>query len=156
MTTTIDFRENDVVRYDTLSRPDRWCREGFAIARRRGDGRIVLLDTFWALGSESHVLTGDEVATAQVEFNLDDFIAERDIPGRWPWQAFHPDDRRMYTSQHGLRVHRFVRKGAEPDGQTQIDNARRRVSEAEEKVASAQRSLEYARWMLEQETARHG
>lgn len=55
-------RPGDVVRYTPSTN---WCREGIAIAQdqlntRNGIQRHVLLDTYWHLGTETHVLEDND------------------------------------------------------------------------------------------------
>lgn len=140
------YRPGTVVRYTpTRERHDpRWCREGTAIANEQG----VLVDTYWCSGGDSHVLRrDDELASVEVLFHIDDYD-ELDRYGRGTpavWETYHPDDRRRVTSQHGLQARYFVRKGATPDLETQIANAREAVREAEAEVEGAERRLERRR-----------
>ena len=139
-----EFKADDVVRY-TSERRDRWCREGTAIAC--GDDAI-LVDTFWGgYGSDSHVLTPDERATAEVLFNIADYdeLDRYNHGSEGTWRKYAPGDRTVITSQHGLQRRWFVRKGAQPNLPTQIQNAREAVAQAEEKLSSAQWWLDSAR-----------
>lgn len=144
--TKTEFKAGDVVRYETLDRPDRHCREGMAIAKAGGNGRVLLVDTFWASFSESHTLTAEEVATAEPVFNLADYDElDRSRHGAAEkWKTYAPADREVVTSQHGLQVRWFIRKGVEPDLATQIDNARDAVGDAYEKLRRAEHGVEYA------------
>lgn len=150
-----EIRPGDVVRYSTLSRPNRWCREGMATTER-GEDRTVLVDTYWDGGSERHVLTPAEVSTAEVLFNLDDY---EELPRYQPassrgrWAMYAPADRQVITSQHGLTVRYFVRKGAQPDPSTQVDNARVALDEAKAALSSAQSAVAYRQAELERLTA---
>lgn len=140
------FKPGDVVRYDV---EDRHCREGMAIAEARLDG-VVLFDTYWRTPGDRHLLTFDELATAEVVFNLDDYVelTERQSVDRW--EMYKPADRERITSQHGLVVRWFIREGAEPDLQTQIENACEAYVEAQSKLRSAEASVRYAWQVLEQ------
>lgn len=133
------FQSGTVVRYDS-ERRDGHCREGMAIADDRG----VVYDTFWEGGTESHVLTESELATAQPLFHLQDY-RELSHTERYTWRDYHPDDRQTITAQHGLRVRYFVRLAAGPHLGTRIQNAREAVREAEAQVESAQSALAWRR-----------
>lgn len=141
MSTKTEFKPGDVVRYDTGT--ERHCLEGMAIAEARLAG-VVLYDTYWRTPGDRHLLTYDELATAEVVFNLDDYdeLTERESAARW--EMYKPADRERVTSQHGLVVRCFIRKGAEPDLETQIEYARKVVEDAAHKLASARRSLDAA------------
>lgn len=145
------FRSGDVVRYDTLTMPSRHCREGWAIAKERNDGRVVLLDTFWG-STDNHVLTDEEVATAELVFNLADYdeFDQYDRSSSARWETYKREDRETVTSQHGLQRRWFVRKGAEPDLATQIENARQVLEDAERKLESAEWRVRGAKQDLEQ------
>lgn len=121
------------------------CREGLACVDDRGVAR----DTFWRTGgdSESHVLTGKEIASATVVFNVGEFVAlDRYSSGaRQVWETYHPDDRAWITSQHGLQEALFVRRGASPHLGTQIENARAAVATAQSSVRVAEHELERRR-----------
>lgn len=143
------FREGDVLSYDS-ERPNRWCREGTAVAFAR-ESSIVLVDTFWDFGgSESHVLTEAEMATARPRFNLNDYdeLDRFKSESRATWMKYAPADREVITSQHGLTCRWFTLKGASEDLGTQIENARAEVDEAWRKVRSAISSLKSARQRL--------
>jgi hypothetical protein len=142
VTTRTEFKPGDVVRYDRGA--VRHCREGMAIAEARLDG-VVLYDTYWRTPGDRHLLTYDELATAEVLFNLDDYdeLTERESSARW--EMYKPADRQTITSQHGLVVRCFIRAGAEPDLETQIGNAQREVDDAERKLKTAQWQLDVAR-----------
>jgi hypothetical protein len=138
----------DVVTYDTLDRPNRWCREGLAIADERG-GRLLLLDTFWCGMTETHVLTEAEKATAVMVFNIGDYDELPDQPGVADrWRTYHPDDRERITGQHGLTVRYFVRRGSRPDHETRVENAREAVEDAERAVRVAESRLKDAQGRL--------
>lgn len=138
------FRPNDVVRY----RPsEHHCREGIAIAKVCGSS-VVLVDTFWQSGShDDHVLTAGEKASAEIVFNIEDY----DELDRYMsfseelWNKYAASDRQVVTSQHGLQKRWFIRKGACPDWNTQIDNARQVVAEYERQLESVRSNLEWAR-----------
>lgn len=141
MTTKTEFKPGDVVRYDTGT--ERHCREGMAIAEARLDG-VVLFDTYWRSYGDRHLLTYDELATAEVVFNLDDYdeLTEREAAAKW--EMYKPADREKVTSQHRLVVRWFIRQGAQPDLSTQIDNARQGVADAYEKLRSAEFGVQLA------------
>lgn len=134
MATLTTFNPGDVLRYTPLVH--HW-REG--MARVREDGRI--LDTYWRPGgdSESHALTEQELASATVVFNVAEFDAldRYSASSREQWEAYHPDDRALISSQHGLQEALFVRKGAHTHLGTQIENARTAVAKAEAELGTA-------------------
>jgi hypothetical protein len=102
----ITHKPGTVVRY----RPERtWCREGTAIADDNG----LLYDTYWHSGQD--VLSDAEAASAEVLFHLDDY-EEIDRYQRMSstWESYHPDDRRVITSQHRLQKRWLIRKDAVP------------------------------------------
>lgn len=140
------FKPGDVVQYETLTRPDRWCREGTAVALEM-NGMVRLVDTYWSLESDSHVLTADEAATAELRFNVDDYdeldVYHRGSPGTW--ERYAEADREVITEQHGHRRRWFLRKGAVEDRETIIANAAAEVERLELELESAQRRLEWAR-----------
>jgi hypothetical protein len=137
--TTTTFTPGTVVRYKS-ERPNNWCREGMALADERGR----LVDTYWESTGEEHHLSEVEIATVEVLFNVCDFM-ELPRHSEYTWPDYHPDDRQVITSQHGLRRRLLVRHGARPDLPTRIENAREAVREAEEAVASAESSLRWRR-----------
>lgn len=141
--TKTEFKPGDVVRYDTAQ--NHHCREGMAIARQRPDGSVVLLDTYWRSSGDEYVLSEADLATVKQVFNLADYdeLAERGSAEKSA--SYNPADRQTITSQHGLVVRRFIRKGAQPDLETQIENAQRLVDIAERTVESAKFTLECAR-----------
>jgi hypothetical protein len=129
-----------VVEYD----PDpsrhapRWCREGTAIAVRSLDRPLIFLDTYWGGGGDQHVLQGNELATIRPLFHLDDYDELAWSHGvRDKWLTYAPEDRQRITSQHGLQSRYFIKKGARPSLVTQIENARKRLEEAEQDARSA-------------------
>jgi hypothetical protein len=146
VTTKTEFKPGDVVRYDTA---DRHCREGLAVAEARLDG-VVLFDTYWRSHGDRHLLTYDELATAEVVFNLDDYdeLTERESAARW--EMYKLADRETITSQHGLVVRCFVRAGAEPDLQMQIENACVAFLDAQSKLRWAEVRVTNAWLALEQ------
>lgn len=104
------------------------CREGTAFVVNAD--RVV--DTYWRPfgDGESHVLTEQELTTAEVRFNVHDFDVLDSSGARRKWETYHPDDRSYISSQHGLREVLFVRRGATPDMATQILNAEGEVAES--------------------------
>lgn len=137
------FRPNDVVKYtpDPTRHDPNWCREGVAIA---SDPNMILTDTYWGSGTDAHILTPTETATAEVLFNLDDYDQ---LPrNAWDtWTQYAEADRGIVTSQHGLQRRLFIRKGAKPDWATMLENARDKVEAAEREVRHATSLLTYAR-----------
>ena len=138
------FREGDVVDYNS-ERRDRWCREGVAVATPHRDGTLMLVDTYWGgFGSDQHVLTATETATAQVRFNLNDYEEITASGARDRWLKYAPADRDIVTSQHRLQAKYFIRRGATEDLPTQILNAEERLEEARSQLESAQWRVEWA------------
>lgn len=133
--------------YD-YSREQYHCREGIAT-----DERGVLLDTFWGYGySDRHRLSATEVESARFRFDTDDFEDitpghHRGCPQAWSDRA--PADRQTITSQHGLQVRWFIRKDSLPDYETRLENARRKVSDAESGLRLAESRLNTAEHELE-------
>ncbi|OHU47406.1 hypothetical protein BKG82_27765 [Mycobacteroides chelonae] len=131
------------------------CREGLAVAKDC-DSSVVLVDTFWQGGSQDdHMLTEGEVSTAELIFNLEDYDElERYVPSsKELWNKYAPIDRQVVTSQHGSQERLFIRKGATPDWDTQIETARQVVAERERQLESATRGLEWARHDLAEVSA---
>ena len=136
----------DVLHYTPLRKFEpRWCREGQALVDEHGRA----LDTYWGIDSFSdrHCLTAEELATATVVFNVGDFemLDKYARSSQAQWETYSPLDRAVITSQHGLQSVYYIRKGAQPDLETQIENARERVEDAERKLSSAQSGLEWCR-----------
>lgn len=138
------FRPNDVVRYRSA---EHHCREGVAIAKDCGSS-FVLVDTFWQSGShEDHVLTESEIATTELVFNMEDYdeLDRYMSSSEGLWNKYATSDRQVVTSQHGLQKRWFIRKGASPDWDTQIENARQVVADYERRLESVRSGLEWAR-----------
>jgi len=138
-----------VYKYETLDRPDRWCREGLAVS----DGRGGLVDTFWQFGSEMHHLTDAEMRTTELVFDTDDFDEldqNRGSGQKMTWEQYRPEDRETITSQHGLSVRYFTRKGAKPDLETKIENATAAHEKALVELQSAQNRVKWARHDLDE------
>lgn len=144
-----DVRPGVVVRYkpDPSRHDPRWCREGMAIADSAG----VLFDTYWQSGNESHRLLPVELATIELLFHMDDYdeLDRCSQTTKGLWATYHPDDRHVVTSQHRLQFRWFIRKGARPDIDTQIENAEEKVRECESRVESARQQLEWAQHDLD-------
>lgn len=124
------------------------CREGHAVAEERF-GKVVLLDTFWGIsGSDRHLLTDAELATAELKFNLGDYMqvtmSTRHL-NESTWSKHAREDRQLITSQHGLQRHYYLRHSAKPSWAQQIENAREELAAAEHNAESAARGVDYAR-----------
>lgn len=145
--------ENDVYRY----RPARvgsdpnWCREGLAIEVASGR----LLDTYWDVRPHDamvdHYLTEQERATAEMLGNVDDFEPFKMHSAHYNsagFDGFAENDRLVLTSQHGLTVHRYIRKGAKPSPDRILAKLRADISAALYKRDSAMRSVDSARAAL--------
>ena len=148
------FKPGDVLRYEDRRRPGdvnyRWCKEELAIVDDRG----IALDTFWGgPGSTDRSLHSDELATARVIANLNDYTLHSEYgrmtteainAGMANWEDYSSDDRLWITRQHGCIQILYVRNGAQPDISTKLTNARERVREAESRLRSAEWSLQRA------------
>lgn len=129
-------RPGDVLSY-TPSRG--WhCREGRAIVSTDGRAR----DTYWGGTWDAHTLSDDELATAELRFNLGDY---RSVRYEDEWLTYALADRGIVTHQGGCQRTYYVREGARPDLATQIDNAREAVEAAERNLESAERRLSWRR-----------
>lgn len=138
MTSTIPtLHHNDVISY--VAEGTKHCREEMALVSLVYSGKVVAKDTYWhLLCSESHRLTEDELATATVIFNRDDYIMldRVDRNRRAIWETYRPQDREKMTAQHGLVADYFLKKGAVPDLEVQIENQRRRINTTQSTLAS--------------------
>lgn len=129
---------------------DYHCRQGTAIVLEDGRGAV---DTFWdEFGKDSncHWLTGKELETAEVKFNVNDYEQIGTYGHCAPsdeaeWARYRPEDRAHIGSQSQWCAVLLVRKGSKPDTETIIENARREVELAEGDVESANRKLGWAR-----------
>lgn len=148
------FKEGDVLRY-TPERLDRHCREGIARVVRIRDG-LAVNDTYWGFYPRSiddHTLTLGELSSAELLFNVYDYLAMESVLSRAysrsvlrdEWLRYHPDDRAQISSQHGLRVLYLVKEGTSPDLATEIENAKEDVRAAEAVFGSAERTLSLKR-----------
>lgn len=133
--TVAGLRAGDVVRYEPESR---WCRDGYAIARERRDGSLVLFETYWSSGGDDNIVAPD---VYEVLFNLGDY---EEKPA-YVWETFAAADRQYIPKHSGYRTVHLVRKGATPDLPTQIGNARERVTEAKDALRSALHKLDWRR-----------
>lgn len=141
------IRAGDVLRYHAS---ERHAREGWAFVRWGGPGAIrplLAFDTFWGYDGaySGHLLTEDEVASAEVVFNVEDYRRVTYEPEGREWEDYHPDDRAEIPNQHGLGRDLFIRPDALPDLGTQIENARKKVEEREYELRSATDRLAWAR-----------
>ena len=127
------LRPGDVVTYEP---ENRWCHDGWAVAEARED-RVVLVDTYWISGGK--VVKPE---TYEVQFNLADYD---EVSHRQTWEQYAETDRQWIPRHAGYQTIYLVRKGAQPDLATRIENAREAVREAEGKVRSAQWSLDWCR-----------
>lgn len=137
------FKPGDVLTYrpDPSRHDPNWCREGMAIVNAEG----TAFDTYWASGSEAHRLQADELTTAEVIFNIGEY---EELDGnrhgiRRTWETYREDQRQVVTSQHRLQARFFVLKGAQPDLDTQVMNARAALEKAREELVSAGRAIEW-------------
>lgn len=128
---------------DVVSYLPRWSHARERTAYVLENGKAV--DTFWhTFAHDGALLNEEELATAEVRFNVGDYEAldRYAATSRAKWETFHPSDRGRITSQHGLQEALYLRRGAKPHLDTQIENARRRVELAE-------RDLRTAEWRLD-------
>lgn len=151
--TQVRFKPGDVLRY--VPARGTWARECTAVVLE--SGRAV--DTYWhsyERDSMAHILSDAELESASFVFNTGDYDAldRYDKGARAKWLTFHPDDRGRISSQHNLQELLFIRKGATPDLETQIGNARSKVEDAESKLQMAQGTLDWARKELAKLEAR--
>lgn len=124
----------------TYTPKSRHCMEGLAVENERG----IIIDWFWsgdAVGNQA-VSPGAEDLTKIA--NLSDYDLTP-MNGRKSNKDYAPEDQLVLTSQHGLRRTYYIRKGAEPDLTTKIENARKRLEQAESDARSAQFQVERAR-----------
>lgn len=129
---SVVFVPGDVVRYDIDG--SHHCREGVAIANAAG----VLFDTYWT--SDNHRLTATEYATARLSFNLNDF--DEVGPHSSTFEDYAETDRGILTSQHGLRVRRFLRRGAQPSLLAKMNRIEAQIATATHDRDFAQRTIE--------------
>lgn len=139
-----DLRPGDVLRYRPLGEFEpHWCREGLALVDDNGHA----FDTYWGTYGDHHRLTEAELASADLVFNVNDYdeLDQYSRGSRLTWETYHPDDRARITQQHGHQERLFIRLGAEPSLETQIENARAEVEQAETDLASSERRLQWRR-----------
>lgn len=141
---THQFSPGDVLRYTPYG--GMHARQGTAIVR--DNGRAV--DTYWDEqgNGECHLLRPDELASAELLFNVGDYevigtVGHCAPSDEWKWLQYHPDDRQRIGSQHQYCALLFVRKGAKPDLSTRITNARQAVADAESHLESARHRLHW-------------
>lgn len=119
----------------------RHCKEGWAIETEDG----TLRDTYWH--SDRSVLSKEEVTSAVLEFDTDDFEElplSRDERAPKRWMSYAPKDRGCIPSQHGLSRQWFIRRGASPDLSTEIENQENELSEARTALGMAQYRVDRA------------
>lgn len=140
------YHPGTVVRYTPIpmypNGDARHCREGLAIADRRG----VLVDTFWRGIDSAHRVNDAEAPSIKVIANLNDY---QRLDRNARAADYHPRDRLTITRQHGLVREEYVREGATPHLGTRIVAQVERVREAERALAAATRDVEWAREKLE-------
>jgi hypothetical protein len=141
--TTTGYAPGDVLRY--VPTGGTHARQCTAIVGE--NGRAV--DTYWGVGrcSDGHVLSAQELETAELVFRLGDF---RKLGEHWDdkhdeWMTYAPADRQRIGSQNQWQSTYYVRVGAKPDLETQIANACEAVEDAERDVRSAQSTLQRRR-----------
>lgn len=112
-----------------------WCNEGIAQADDKGR----LIDTYWGIDASPECeLSRKERESAVFFFNPEFYDMLPDAKySEENWEKFAPSDRERVTSQHGLQVRYFVRKGAKHHLATQIENAKRKLEEANMELRNA-------------------
>lgn len=126
------FAPGDVVRYTP---ENRWCHHGIAVVQDDGHGR----DTYWGNGPECYVAPS-ELVGGELIFRMGEF---REAANEGEWEKYAPADR-GHLPMGGYPERFFVRIDAEPDLETQIQNARAALQAAEDKVWSAVRAVKWA------------
>lgn len=126
------FQPGDVVRYTPK---DHWCRHGIAIIQDNGDGR----DTYWSSGDGSYVSAAN-LTDPELLFRMGDY---RRAEHEDEWLKYAEADRRSFPmGAYPRRL--FVRTAAEPDLETQINNAYGELRKAEEDLRSAGHRIQWA------------
>ena len=122
-----------------------WCREGWATEQSNG-----VFDTYWTTTGSEHRLTEAEIANATFQFDTDDFdeLDQYQYGVKDRWATFAETDRRYIPSQHGLALRYFVRKGAQPDLETQIANAQEHLRSMESGLVTARLRVKGAKESL--------
>lgn len=121
------FRAGDVLNYTPKHRH---ARSHAAVVETIGPwADLVAFDIYWS--ADRTRLTGAELETATVRFNLDDF---EEVQLQVELQDFHPDDRNELYNPNG-RTRYFRRKGAVPDLGTQLSNTEGLLADANEELA---------------------
>lgn len=128
-----DLAAGDVVRYTPGN--NGWCRHGIAIIAEDGSGR----DTYWNSGDGSYV-SPERLADAELMFRMGDY---RRVEHEDEWIKYAEADRQSFP-MGGYPRRLFVRADAEPDLETQIQNAYARLRTAEEKLSQAGHSIQWA------------
>jgi hypothetical protein len=152
--TTTQFVPGDVLRYAPTGGTH--CRQCTAVVGENG----CAVDTYWGVArySDGHVLSAQELETAELLFRLGDF---RKLGEHWDdkhdeWMTYAPADRQRIGSQNQYQSTYYVRVGAEPDLETQITNARDSVELAEGNVRIAESRLQWRRQELAELEAKRG
>lgn len=144
MNRTLPFRDGDVVEY-TPDNHERHCREGMAVVVQISDTRY-LMDTFWGVSNDGHILKVSEVYTAELLFNVNDYdeLERYNRESQSIWNNYAPKDRQRITSQHGLQTRWFIKKGASEDWKTKLGNAASAVEDCQNEIEAAHRRLDAA------------
>ena len=130
--TQIAFQPGDVVRYTPK---DHWCRHGIAVVHENGGGR----DTYWRDGDGSYVSPA-ALAGGDLMFRMGDV---RPVNDEREWAKYAEADRHSFPMGAYPRT-LFVRADAEPDLETQIQNAYGELRKAEEDLKSAGHRIQWA------------
>lgn len=127
------FEPGDVVRYPPGN--NGWCRHGIAIVQNGGHGR----DTYWSSGDGSYV-SSERLAEGELMFRMGEF---RSVEHEEEWIRYAEADRQSFP-MGGYPRRLFVRAAAEPDLETQIQNAYERLRRAEQELESAGHAIQWA------------
>lgn len=141
-----DLSDDDVITYTP---GNSWCREGWAIVKGR-----CAVDTYWRNGgTDDHILTKEELSTAEFKFNLQDYEKIDEYKSRSAaWESRDEADRESIPHQHGLQRTWLIRAGSSPSDEMIIKNARAAMDAARDDLRAATSQLESAtyNWAMAQ------
>jgi hypothetical protein len=123
-----------------------WCRHGILKAEE-SNGRIVLRDTYWGLGSDTIRYYPDDL-DGKIEFAIDLTNARK--VGREEFERFREGDR-LFIPIGGGSEQCWVSGSAMPDSELVESQHRRWIEEAKVSIDAAKRNLawrerEYSEW----------
>jgi hypothetical protein len=127
--------------YDYDVDGSRHCREGIATEEKG-----AMFDTFWGYSGDRHRLTNTEISSAVLRFDTEDFEEVKSYVRGAPqdWLDRASQDRETISSQHGLQLSYWIRKGSSPDYATKIKNTKAKLDEAYRELRSAENSIKWA------------